>query len=319
MSGFQSGWIPPTLLACVLVSGGAARAQSAGGTGAEKNASAAAADYAGAEACAGCHEDLSKAFARNPHFVLDKNKRWAGKACEACHGPGAKHADSTSAEDIVNPVRLAASKTDAICLSCHRNQPTQVGRLEGGHSRSAIACTACHDMHKTGPESSFARLKRNAAVTELCSGCHRDMAAAFLKPHHHKVPEGAMSCTSCHNPHGAFMSRNLRMASSGAEPGCLNCHADKRGPFTYEHAPVRNEPCTTCHEPHGSVNPRMLTRQEVYIVCLECHANLNVPTKGGLLGGVPPAFHNMSVPRYRNCTTCHVKIHGSNADRGLLR
>jgi DmsE family decaheme c-type cytochrome len=227
------------------VATGPARGQTAAGAEAAKKAAAAPSGYAGAEACAGCHEDISQAFARNPHFSLDKNKRWAGKACEACHGPGAKHADSTSADDIVNPLRLTASKADAICLSCHRNQPTQVGRLESGHARSAIACTSCHDMHKPGAESSFARLKRNDRITQLCSGCHRDIAAAFLKPHHHKVPEGAMTCTSCHNPHGSFMSRNLRMASTGAEPGCLNCHSDKRGPFVYDHAPVRNEPCTT--------------------------------------------------------------------------
>jgi DmsE family decaheme c-type cytochrome len=320
MSRFRSGWIPPIVAACVILATGPARGQSAAGAGAGKKAAAPPAEYAGAEACAGCHEDISKAFAKNPHFSLDKKKRWSGKACEACHGPGAKHADSTSADDIVNPLRLTASKADAICLSCHRNQPTQVGRLESGHARSAIACTSCHDMHKPGAESSFARLKRNDRITQLCSGCHRDIAAAFLKPHHHKVPEGAMTCTSCHNPHASFMSRNLRMASTGAEPGCLNCHSDKRGPFVYDHAPVRNEPCTTCHEPHGSVNPRMLTRQEVYIVCLECHSNLGVPaSNSGTLGSTPPSFHNMAVPRYRNCTTCHVKVHGSNADRGLLR
>jgi hypothetical protein len=58
----------------------------------------------------------------------------------------------------------------------------------------------------------------------------------------------------------------------------------------------------------------------VYIVCLECHSNLGVPaSNSGTLGSTPPSFHNMAVPRYRNCTTCHVKVHGSNADRGLLR
>ena len=58
------------------------------------------------------------------------------------------------------------------------------------------------------------------------------------------------------------------------EPGCFKCHGDKRGPFTFEHAPVRFESCATCHEPHGSANPRMLTRPVVQQVCLECHANL---------------------------------------------
>src|SRR2546430_10607074 len=36
----------------------------------------------------------------------------------------------------------------------------------------------------------------------------------------------------------------------------------------------RFEGCGSCHEPHGSANPRMLTKQEVRFVCLECHANL---------------------------------------------
>jgi ferredoxin len=29
--------------------------------------------------------------------------------------------------------------------------------------------------------------------------------------------------------------------------------------------------------------------------------------------------HNMAEPRYQNCTTCHVRIHGSNADQRFLR
>jgi DmsE family decaheme c-type cytochrome len=276
-------------------------------------------NYAGEETCAGCHDDLSKAFARNPHFALEKNARWAGKACEACHGMGSKHADSLAPEDIQNPAKLDPAKTDALCLACHKNQSTQVGRLMGGHARNEIPCTSCHNMHKTGPESSFVALKHNAGINALCSSCHLGEAASFRRPFHHKVPEGAMACTSCHNPHGSFLSRNLRAASTLNEPSCLNCHGDKRGPFIHPHSPVQSEGCTTCHEPHGSVNARMLTRQEVSLLCLECHSNLQSPSPGGSLGGVPPAFHDMRVARYRSCTTCHQKIHGSNADRGLLR
>jgi hypothetical protein len=33
---------------------------------------------------------------------------------------------------------------------------------------------------------------------------------------------------------------------------CVKCHGDKRGPFTFEHAPVRLEGCGACHQPHGS-------------------------------------------------------------------
>jgi hypothetical protein len=67
----------------------------------------------------------------------------------------------------------------------------------------------------------------------------------------------------------------------------------------------------------------MLTRQEVRFVCLECHANLPGPGAAAAsrpaLGVVPPAFHDLRSPRYRNCTVCHQKVHGSHVDRNLLR
>ena len=74
----------------------------------------------------------------------------------------------------------------------------------------------------------------------------------------------------------------------------------------------------SCHQPHGSANPRMLIRQEVRFVCLECHSNVGRPASA-TLGGVPPAFHDLRSPRFRNCTVCHVKIHGSHVSRTLLR
>ena len=85
-----------------------------------------------------------------------------------------------------------------------------------------------------------------------------------------------MTCVDCHNPHGSFKPGLMRMANAN-EPGCFKCHGDKRGPFTFEHAPVREEGCQSCHMPHGSANAKMLIRQEVRLVCLECHANLPVP------------------------------------------
>jgi DmsE family decaheme c-type cytochrome len=138
-----------------------------------------------------------------------------------------------------------------------------------------------------------------------------------------------MSCTDCHNPHGAVRPETMRV-SFGNEPGCYRCHSDKRGPFVFEHAPVRFEGCPACHEPHGSANPRMLIRHEVRLVCLECHANNPpVPTPGAAnkaatstmnnLGQIPPAFHDLRSPRFQNCTVCHVKIHGSYVDRNFTR
>jgi len=279
-----------------------------------------AATYVGTETCAGCHGDIAKAIAKSPHEAVDKGETkhgFKGQACESCHGPGSNHVESLSAVDIRNPAKLPPAETDRTCLTCHRNQPTTSGRLEASHARNAVACTSCHSIHAHGPEGSVVR--KPAEINALCESCHIDVKASFAEPFKHRIPENAMTCVDCHNPHGSFKPGLMRMANAN-EPGCFNCHSDKRGPFTFEHAPVREEGCQSCHMPHGSANAKMLIRQEVRLVCLECHANLPVPNTTGIVTGVvPPAFHDLTSPRYRNCTICHQKIHGSHIDRNLLR
>ncbi|MDQ2946065.1 MAG: DmsE family decaheme c-type cytochrome [Acidobacteriota bacterium] len=275
--------------------------------------------YVGSETCQTCHEDIYNAFGKSPHHIVDTDsgRGWKGRACESCHGPAAKHAESASAEDIRNPGKLAAPATDKICLTCHLNEPTHVGRLQSSHAKNQVSCTTCHSVHAHGPMGLVNR--RASAINQQCATCHTAVWAQFQKPFHHRLPEEAMSCTDCHNPHGSTRPA-MGQTFAANEPGCFKCHGDKRGPFTFDHAPVRFEGCASCHEPHGSANPRMLTRQEVRFTCLECHANLppqlNTNAK---LGVVPPAFHNLLSPQFRNCTICHQKIHGSHVDRNLLR
>src|SRR5215212_5960253 len=78
------------------------------------------ATFAGSEVCQACHEDLFNAIKKSPHGAVetDKKRGWEGKACESCHGPGSKHAESGSAEDIRNPAKLAAAEVDRTCLTC---------------------------------------------------------------------------------------------------------------------------------------------------------------------------------------------------------
>jgi DmsE family decaheme c-type cytochrome len=273
--------------------------------------------YAGSESCQACHEDIFQSFQKNPHNVVEKQKHrgWEGRSCESCHGPGGKHGESAAAEDIRNPSKLTAVVADRTCLACHVNQPTNVGRVQGSHGKNQVGCASCHSMH--GPPKTGARL-------EQCASCHVSSWAEFQRPFAHKLRTGAMNCVDCHNPHGTFQPRSIQTVNAN-EPGCFKCHGDKRGPFVFEHAPVRLEGCRACHEPHGSANPRMLTRHEVRFQCLECHSNIGSPTGAGAnpaagqLGGTPPAFHDLRNPRYRNCTVCHIKVHGSHVDRALTR
>ncbi len=278
------------------------------------------ADYVGSDTCQGCHEDIFKAFQNNPHHLVesDKKRGWETKACESCHGPGSKHAESMSAADIRNPAKLKPAETDKTCLTCHLNQPTHVGRINSSHAKNQVSCVSCHSIHKNGPHGLVAR--KAPDVNQQCAKCHADIWASFQKPYRHRLNEGAMSCVDCHNPHGSVLPRMMQTANAN-ERGCFRCHGDLRGPFPFEHAPVKVEGCGSCHEPHGSANPRMLTRHEVRFVCLECHSNLPAPTPSanGTLATTPPAFHDLRLPRFQNCTTCHQKVHGSYVDRGLLR
>ncbi len=101
--------------------------------------------FAGSEACNVCHEDIYAGFAKSPHHAvdIDAKRGWPGRGCESCHGPGQAHTEGPSTDDIRNPAKLAAAAADKICLTCHLNQPTQIGRLESSHARNEISCTAC--------------------------------------------------------------------------------------------------------------------------------------------------------------------------------
>jgi DmsE family decaheme c-type cytochrome len=280
-----------------------------------------AAEYVGSATCQGCHEDIFNAFQKSPHQVVetDKKRGYENNSCESCHGAGSKHAESMSAADIVNPGKLKAAETDKLCLKCHINQPTHTGRINSSHARNQVSCSSCHAIHKNGPHGLVAR--KQADINAQCAKCHNDVWASFQRPFKHRVPEGAMSCVDCHNPHGSFLARGQVRTVNANEPGCFKCHADKRGPFVFEHAPVKTEPCSTCHEPHGSANPRMLTRAQVRFVCLECHANLPGPTAAAnaTLGTTPPAIHDLRSPRFQQCTLCHQKVHGSYVNRDFFK
>jgi predicted CXXCH cytochrome family protein len=83
----------------------------------------------------------------------------------------------------------------------------------------------------------------------------------------------------------------------------------------FQHGGAAIGECATCHEPHGSTNPNQLRRTRIAQLCLECHS----PITHSTAGSQPPAFHNLNNPRYQNCTTCHVAVHGSNRSPQLLK
>ncbi len=95
---------------------------------------------------------------------------------------------------------------------------------------------------------------------------------------------------------------------------CYTCHTDKRGPFLWEHSPVR-ENCTTCHAPHGSNHERLLVAKLPWL-CQRCHVSTRHP--GSLydlrntVAGANP--NNRAIEH--SCRNCHNNIHGTNAPSG---
>lgn len=284
----------------------------------------AAPQYTGSAACQKCHTDVVRDFPRNPHYkgvAAGKPDDQAG--CESCHGPGSEHLAKPAKTNIRAFSQLDAKPFADACLACHANTIDRAQIRRSSHTLAQVACGSCHSVHKA---ASPQRLLARAQQKDLCFTCHANVRAQFSLPFKHRVNEGFMTCSDCHNPHGApapawRMGARPRMvdAKLGNEEPCLKCHTDKRGPFAYEHAAVRVDGCEACHQPHGSMNARMLKRPAVVTLCQECH------TGGGDFGRqgdgikLTPLNHNIADPRYRNCTTCHVRIHGSNADARFRR
>jgi DmsE family decaheme c-type cytochrome len=264
-------------------------------------------------------------FYKNAHYksLAAGNLPAEKTGCEGCHGPGKAHLEARGGKATIRAFSLMNSRQVLDnCLNCHSKEFARANIRRSAHSQGDIACNSCHSIHRSPVNKALLAKKQ----TELCYGCHSDVRAQFSMPVKHRVNEGVIQCTDCHNPHGApaatwRMGARPRMVehAAGNEEPCVRCHMDKRGPFLFEHPGVRVDGCETCHAPHGSMNARLLKRPVTFTLCLECHSGAGNFGRQGDGIALQSASHNMADPRYQNCTTCHLRIHGSNADPLFLR
>ncbi len=301
------------------------------------------ADYVGIEACTACHPDQAQEFAKTVHAKAYPSTAKVGIGCEACHGPGRAHSDAmlvagndaqktAAANALIWSFKGKPAENSARCLRCHSTSETQMLFNRSLHHLAGVGCEQCHSAHLLVTPAETATAKLRAAQEhffqvptlpeenrwlhesllrrkqpELCFGCHATVQAKFALPTHHRVPEGFMKCTDCHNPHGTLNPSQLRKVNFEV---CTTCHTEKRGPWVYEHPVARVEGCTACHQPHGTVERHLLLRTEGRFLCLQCHVDpqaANVPH--GRLG-----FQTLG-----DCTRCHVSIHGSNINEFFLQ
>lgn len=275
------------------------------------------ADYVGTDACLkACHAhdtirryfDLSTMGAQ-----LSRESGMPVVNCESCHGPGSLAIDPLTPERLaadamankqtacdfktfIDINNLPAQAKSLICLKCHTANATfNLHNWNAGvHSVADVSCSDCHPIH-AGPNLKV----RPRDMAEMCDKCHADVKAAFTLPNHHPVPEKKVFCTDCHDPHGSANEKSLRRET--VKETCTQCHAEKEGPFVYEHADL-TEDCRACHTPHGSVNNNLLILREPFL-CLQCHPSHQIGSS---------TTPEIKQAYYTRCTDCHSQIHGTD-------
>jgi predicted CXXCH cytochrome family protein len=305
-----------------------------------------ASDFAGPERCASCHKEVATEYGKTSHSKLTFPGKDYIHGCESCHGPAKAHADAIQAahgDDAATAKALhdfplfafkgSAAENAARCLSCHISSKQQEFFEHSEHAGHGISCNQCHTAHLVDevkdhsrgnlsyaqayffqvpklPEET--RWLQNSLLKQaepaLCYTCHQTVQAKFALPAHHRVPEGLMKCSDCHNPHGTLNTASLHKPNSET---CVNCHMEKRGPYVYEHPAVKIEGCVTCHNPHGSPNRMLLVRREGRQLCLQCHTGFHAQAQ------VPHS--RLGFQTSGECVRCHVTVHGSNFDPDFLQ
>ncbi len=328
----------PAILAVLLLFAGLVQAQSqapktgsAAGVANPKPAPAKAdGDYVGNDTCITCHDNQNQRF---KHTVMGKvfakpRNSLEARGCESCHGPGKSHVEAGGGKDTI-PVRFgkdtknSAEEQNAACLQCHANGNRLFWRGSQHQSRG-LKCVDCHQVMQTLAPAAFAETRFSSALTdvkelkktqpELCLQCHQMRRAQLQRSSHMPFREGKVTCSSCHNPHGTPNPKML--LQSTVNENCYSCHAERRGPFLWEHPPVM-ENCSNCHEAHGSTNPTLLKTRAPRL-CNECHMNSGHPVQPFAVfaptGTNPAGFATRILNR--GCTNCHAQIHGSNHPAG---
>lgn len=258
--------------------------------------------------CAACHDEVVTAFGKTGHGkAWAAGKEYASASCASCHAGAAEHAASGGEK---KPASLKhGAKASAACLACHDGNAKQAHWQGSAHQLAGVACASCHNPHESRPGTP--REPKGVPpgpteVTKRCLECHGAVRASLNQRSSHPLKDGAMDCASCHNPHGTSGEKLLKQAS--VNDLCYTCHQNMRGPFLWEHSPVR-EDCLTCHKAHGSNSPKIL-QARITQLCQSCHQQGRHQT----LPGVPASIWVDN----KACLNCHQQIHGTNHPSGPL-
>ena len=262
---------------------------------------AAAAEFVGNAACRKCHAPAFTDRHAPAHAALKGDDRAPGQGCESCHGPGSAHAEGPGRKSLIRALKDAPFLLQkSTCLQCHGGERPLTQVCGGSHAAHGVGCVACHAPATAALGAAATR----RTAEQSCGRCHAAVLAEFRLPNHHRVPEGQIACSDCHDAHGA---RPRLLDLKLKKDTCTGCHREYAGPFVFEHQASRSDGCVACHTPHGATNRRLLKQHNTQQNCIACHADF-------------PAFHDQSTGAvFTNCLRCHTELHGSNVSRFFFR
>ncbi|MDH5435304.1 MAG: DmsE family decaheme c-type cytochrome [Gammaproteobacteria bacterium] len=265
--------------------------------------------------CTSCHDEEDSpeqlAIGKTRHGTRTDKR---GPTCTSCHGDSETHINKPKGQGKRDKPEIIfghfgkgtdtpVNERNAVCLDCHTDG-SRIHWAGSTHSSRDVACTNCHQVH-----TAHDKVRDKQAQTELCFNCHKEQRAQMHRPSHHPVPEGQMSCSDCHSPHGSAGTKQL--AKDSVNETCFTCHMEKRGPFIHNHQPV-TEDCTICHNPHGTTIAKMLKSRPPFL-CQECHSHTSHPTQNAALPDAQSTSTRVVGTVGRGCLNCHTNIHGGNS------
>lgn len=286
----------------------------------------------GADTCIRCHDEdeaypVFDIFKTKHGQQGDKHSPFSGLQCEACHGPGV--AGAAAMQEVLDkgghvgkvrpgqerpPILNFGDKSDetvekqnGMCLNCHEDKD-HIGWKGSVHQTGNTACANCHQIH-TAKDPVLTKKTQ----PEVCFKCHKRERTEFYKTSSHPVRNGQMGCTDCHKTHGTIADHLLKKPT--LNQSCYTCHAEKRGPLIWEHAPV-TEDCSICHTAHGSIHSPLLTKRAP-LLCQQCHSQAGHPSIAPNGSDLPGGFGAPSAYLLSGgCINCHSQVHGSNHPSG---
>src|SRR5579871_2536088 len=174
-----------------------------------------------------------------------------GIDCQRCHGPGEKHVQAAQRASapvqeirasITNPARLSPARESEVCMQCHLETTSfPLPHAMVRYDRGPFSYMPGEPLEEFILQFDHAPGKGYDDKFEIAGAAYRmRKSACFLKSN------GALRCTTCHNPHD--IPRGAE-AASHYETVCRQCHsaAFRRLVASGKHS--QSKDCIGCHMP----------------------------------------------------------------------